>query len=123
MAVRKLNINAKIKASTVLEVIVSMVIIITVFGIAMMIYANVSGMSLSEQKINAQAILAQIIKNTPPIELSGDQESIIGGFTVERSVRPYAENQKLLQVDLKAYDENHRLLAELHQLISADDSQ
>ena len=52
MAGRKL-IRTKIMASTILEVIVAMVIIVVVFGIAMMIYTNVLRMSLSVKKIQA----------------------------------------------------------------------
>jgi len=38
MAGAKLMYNDKVKASTIIEVIISMVIIVVVFGIAMMIY-------------------------------------------------------------------------------------
>ena len=62
MAGRKL-IRTKIMASTILEVIVAMVIIVVVFGIAMMIYTNVLRMSLSVKKIQAQAILKETLYN------------------------------------------------------------
>jgi hypothetical protein len=123
MAGRKLNINMRVNASTVLEVIVSMIIIIAVFGIAMMIYANVTRMSLSAQRIKAQAVLSQIMKDLNEAELSSTQESVVGDFTIERSIKPYAENSKLLEVDLKAYDKNHLPLAELHQLIISGNDQ
>jgi hypothetical protein len=100
-----------------------MMIIILVFGIAMMIYTNVSRQSLSGQKLKAQAILAQIMKEMGKAEQSANQESIIGGFTVERSLKPYAKNGRLLQIDLIAFDQNNQLLAELHQLIIKDDDQ
>lgn len=117
MAGRKLIIVKQIRASTILEVVVSMVIIVIVFGVAMMIYTNVTRISLSGQKIRAQAVLSQIMKGMEDTELSLDQESVTDGFIVKRSVKHYAENNKLLEVDLKAYDENHLFLAELHQLI------
>ena len=123
MAGIKLGLETRVKASTVLEVIVSMVIIITVFGVAMMIYANVTRMSLSNQKIKAEAVLSQVIKDMDKVELSSDQQSVIEGLSVERSVKSYSENNKLLQVDLKAYDQNHQLLAELHQLVIKSDEQ
>ena len=123
MAGIKLGLETRVKASTVLEVIISMVIIIAVFGVAMMIYANVTRMSLSSQKIKAEAVLSQIMKDMDKAELSSDQQSVIDGFTVERSVKLYMENNKLLQVDLKAYDQNHQILAELHQLVIKSDEQ
>jgi hypothetical protein len=44
------KLNTKLSASNILEVIVSMVIIVIVFGIAMMIYSNVLRFSLSAKK-------------------------------------------------------------------------
>jgi len=123
MAGRKLRIATRVKASTILEVVVSMVIIIAVFGIAMMIYANVIRTSLSGQKIKAQAVLSQVMKNMGSAELSSNQGSVIEDFTVERSVKPYSGNSKLLEIDLKAYDKNHLPLAELHQLIIPNNDQ
>lgn len=123
MAGIKLGLETRVKASTVLEVIVSMVIIIGVFGIAMMIYTNVTRASLSGQKLKAEAVLSEVMKNMDKAELSSDQQSVIDGLSVERSVKSYSENNELLQVDLKAYDHNHQLLAELHQLVIKSDEQ
>lgn len=123
MAGRKLIITGRVRASTVLEVVVSMVIIILVFGIAMMIYGNVTRMSLSGQKIRAQAVLTQVMRELPGAEPIEANNSVIAGFMVERSVKAYAENNKLLEVELKAYDDNHQLLATLNQLILVDHDQ
>jgi hypothetical protein len=123
MAGRKLTIAGRARASTVLEVVISMVIIIIVFGIAMMIYGNVTRMSLSGQKIRAEAVLAEVMRGMQGAEPVSDTETIIAGFTIKRSVKTYAENGKLLQVELKAYDENHQVLAELNELILANHDQ
>ena len=100
-----------------------MVIIIVVFGIAMMIYSNVTHMSLSGQKIRAEAVLAEVMRGMQGAEPVANTENVIAGFTIERSVKTYAENDKILQVELKAYDENHHILAELNELILADHDQ
>ena len=123
MAGRKLIIKSRVKASTVLEVVISMVIIVLIFGTAMMIYGNVTRTSLSSQKLRAQAVLAQTMKAIQERASTQDSKSVIAGFTVERTVKPYDGNTKLLEVDLKAYDENNQLLAELNQLILANDAQ
>jgi Tfp pilus assembly protein PilV len=63
MAGSKLIIQHKLKASTIIEVLISMVIIMVVFGMAMMIYANVIRSSLSVKKVRAEAILNEILTN------------------------------------------------------------
>ena len=123
MAGRKLIVKSRVKASIVLEVVVSMVVIVLVFGTAMIIYGNVTRMSLSAQKLRAQAVLAQTMKAVQDTASTQSIKSVIAGFTVERTVKPYDGNTKLLEVDLKAYDENNQLLAELNQLILANDAQ
>jgi len=123
MAGRKLIVKSRAKGSTVLEVVISMVIIVLVFSTAMMIYGNVTRMSLSAQKLRAQAMLAQTMKAVQSTESTQSIKSVIAGFTVERTVKPYDGNTQLLEVDLKAYDENNQLLAELSQLILANDVQ
>lgn len=122
MAGRKLMIKSRAKASTVLEVVISMVVIVLVFGTAMMIYGNVTRMSLPAQKLRAQAVLTRVMKEVRDMEPAEAAKSVIAGFTIERTVKVYDGNSKLLEVDLKAYDENDQLLAELNQLISADDA-
>jgi len=100
-----------------------MVIIVLVFGTAMIIYGNVTRMSLSAQKLRAQAVLAQTMKAVQDTASTQSIKSVIAGFTVERTVKPYGGSAQLLEVDLKAYDENNQLLAELNQLILASDAQ
>ena len=123
MAGTKLTIKSQVKASTILEVVISMVVIVLVFGTAMMIYGNVTRLSLPAQKLRAQAVLAQTMKVIQEAPSTEDAKSLIAGFTVERTVKPYDGNTKLLEVNLKAYDENNQLLAELNQLILANDAQ
>lgn len=122
MAGRKL-VMTKLKASTVLEVVISMVIIVVVFGIAMMIYTNVTHMSLSGQKIKAQAVLTKIMKDAEATGQPLEQEMTIDDLTIESSIKHDVQNDQLLEADLKAYDENHQLLAELRQLIIQKDDQ
>ena len=63
MAGRKLTLNAKLKASTIMEVLIAMITIIVVFGIAMAVYSNILRSSLSVKKIQAQSVLAETLLN------------------------------------------------------------
>jgi len=119
---RKMILGKRVNASSVLEVVISMVIIIVVFDIAMMIYTNITRQSLSGQKIKAQAVLGSMLKYIDGSNSNSYQQSVVDGFTIERSVKHYAGNDKLLEVDLKAYDGNHLLLAELNQLLIQENS-
>lgn len=118
MARAKLMLMDKVKASSVLEVVVAMVIIVLVFGLAMMIYTNVTGMSLSGQKIKAQAILQEKLlyaeKERYPVNKSMDT----AGFRIEQQVGVYGPDTLLNMISLAAYDGNQQKLAIMQKLIS-----
>ena len=111
------KLSGKVKASTIVEVLVSMVIIVAVFGIAMMIYTNVLRMSLSVKKLRAQAILRQVMltaENTPG---NTTQSLNSESFRIEQEVKPYNGDIGLTELHLTAYDENQQKVAELQKVI------
>jgi Tfp pilus assembly protein PilV len=121
MAGNKLNIGAKVQASTILEVVIAMVLIIVVFGIAMMIYTNVLSSSLSVKKIKAQAVLQQTLIKTEQLKGITSQSITVDDFRVEQEVKPYNGSKLLNDIHLTAYDANQRKIAELEKVIINND--
>jgi hypothetical protein len=117
MAGSKLKIQTRVKASTILEVVVSMVIIILVFGIAMMIYANVLRMSLSVKKIKAQAILQETLIKLEQVPATSNLSFSVDDFRVEQEIKPYNNDSGLTEIHLTAYDDNQQKIAELQKVI------
>lgn len=116
MARRKL-IKTKVMASTILEVIIAMVIIILVFGIAMMIYTNVLRMSLSVKKIQAQAVLQETLFNAEKTNNYASQSITVGDFRVEEEVKPFNGDTTLREIHLTAFDSNQQQITELQKVI------
>jgi Tfp pilus assembly protein PilE len=120
MAGKKISIGKKVRASSILEVLISMVVILIVFSIAMAIYTNVLKLSLSIKKIRAQAALQDIlIKSEYQGKLSDDSFST-ADFRIEQEVRTVENFQRLSSVHLTAYDDNQQKVAELQKLIIQD---
>ncbi|MDB5122340.1 MAG: hypothetical protein JWP94_469 [Mucilaginibacter sp.] len=117
MAGRKLKIAAKLNGSTILEVVVAMVIIVIVFGIAMMIFNNVVRMSLSAKKIRAQAILKETLQAAEQRSAVSGQSVTVGEFRIEEDVRPYNNEAYLSDIHLTAYDANAEKITELEKVI------
>jgi Tfp pilus assembly protein PilE len=111
------KLKHQVRASTLMEVVVAMVIIIVVFGIAMMIYTNVLHLSLSAKKLRAQAILVQemvkIEQNPESITQTFNDED----FRIELSSGSYQNDRDLLIVSLSAFDQNQQKIAELKKVI------
>jgi Tfp pilus assembly protein PilE len=117
MAGGKLTIQKRVKGSTLLEVVVSMVIIILVFGIAMMIYANITRSALSAKKIRAQAIMQQALLHLEESDQKGNANFKVGDITIQQIVNSYKDDPDLTEVSLTVYDDNHTEILETHQII------
>ena len=107
------KLNGRVRASTILEVVISMVVIVIVFGIAMMIVTNVTRLSLSGKKLRAAALL-QASADSAIVSKTINMED----FRIEQEVKPCQQNSALLDVHLTAYDQNQQKIAELEKIIS-----
>ncbi len=117
MAGSKLKYNMRLKASSILEVIISMIIILLVFGIAMMIATNVVHSSLSVKKLNAQALLHNVLIKEEQAKEVNTQTYTLDDFRVEQEIKAYNDDAGLTEIHLTAYDANQEKVAELQKLI------
>ncbi len=111
------KLNNRVRASTIMEVVISMIIIVTVFGIAMMIFSNVLRLSLSAKKIRAQALLRETMLNAEHTANNTTQTFNIDDFRVEQEAKPYNGESNLTEIHLTAYDINQQKIAELQKVI------
>src|ERR1700749_5174102 len=95
------KLTAKIKSSTILEVIIAMVIMVLVF-------------SLSAKKLRAQAVLKDILLNSTA---DGNKSVTAEGFRIEQEIKIYANSPNLWEVHLTSYDDNQLKIAELKEII------
>jgi len=117
MAGGKLKYSGRLKASSILEVIISMIVILLVFGIAMMISANVMRSSLSVKKINAEALLHELLIKVEENKENSTQTFTLGDFRVEQEIKTYNSDPALIDIHLTAYDINQEKVAELQKVI------
>jgi len=113
MAGNELKQNGKIgtlKASTLLEVVVSMVLIVVVFTIALTIYTNVLKLSLSARKLRARAVLSELALRADSGSTANSQSIKEWGLRVEQQVSGYQGKAGLQQVSLTAYEEGGQAL-------------
>ncbi len=95
----------KLRASTLLEVVVSMVLIVVVFTIALTIYTNVLKLSLSVRKLTARAVLSELSLRADSGSSASVQTFNKGAIRVEQQMDTYQGNNALQQVSLTAFDE------------------
>jgi len=94
-----------------------MVVIMVVFGIAMMIYANVIQSSLSVKKLRAQEILNQTLQADESSANPTATNFTVEDLSIQQTVKPYLAENNLTEIDLSAYDANGKELIALHKVI------
>lgn len=119
MAGTKLSSTSKVQASTILEVLISMIFIIVVFGIAMMIYTNVLRQSLSVQQLHAQAILKEVLLKAENQSYNFNESFEVDSLRIQQDITTI--DSGIINIHLTAYDNNDKQLAELNKMIIKKD--
>lgn len=96
--------SRKITSATLIEVVVSLVIIMIVFGIAMTIYINVLGSSSSERVLDINLLLKELNDETITANRLFDEQIERGGFRVIKSVEEYNGIKGLVHLHFEVVD-------------------
>ena len=108
----------KLKAATLIESLVAMVIVMLCFGISAMIYVNVMNADNQRLKLSAHlllnetAVLTKTGKNFLDREIKGERLDIKASFT------KYRESSDLTLMTLTAVDKEGKLLGTRKEIIS-----
>ena len=112
-----IKLAAKARASTLLEVIISMIVIVVVFDIAMMIFTNVIRFTTSAKQIRAKAALQDLLVKEEQSKAIVSQSLTLGDLTVEEAVTAYNNQQNLQLIRLTAFDQNRQEVAALQKVL------
>jgi len=112
----KLKDKHKVKASSLVEVLVALVIIMAVFVIAMGIYTRVTQSGISLSKMKAQKEMSRIIQESIQNGDFEGQSIERDNIVYEKSVTAYAGFSDIILIEVKA-DQNGRLLGHLRRLV------
>ncbi|MDQ3192428.1 MAG: hypothetical protein M3Q58_12615 [Bacteroidota bacterium] len=110
-------LTKKIKASTLIEVIVALIIVMISFGIAMAIYVNVTYSDNQIQKLKANLILNETAIKTTNENSFIDEKTEVDGISVVKTVHSYEGIQGLNLLLLEAFDVNMKKIAERKELV------
>jgi len=111
------KVKHRISAYTLIETIIAMVIIMLVFGIAMMIFINVVRTDRIVQRTEVFFKMNEILFET---KNNGDYTDDSFGFDtyeIKRVVINYNAYQNIKQLTVSAYDNEGKLLGEKSELI------
>jgi len=119
MAGNQLKLNGRVQASTIMEVIIAMVLILVVFTIAMMISANVMRASPSAKKQKAAALLQDRMIKAMQNPVTGTATVNAGEFQLSQEIKPSENSKSLVSIRLTALDANADTVAVLQEICPA----
>ena len=115
--IKDTHFGAKLKASTLVEALVAMVIVMLAVGMFTTIYVNVMKSSDHNRKVLASVLLDKIAMETKQKKVFLDEQIKTEEFIVDKKIVPYEGAAGLSVLSLKASDKNEKLLAERNELI------
>lgn len=107
----------KLKASTLAEVLVAMIIVMLSFGIALTIFVNVTGSSAIEQRTRADLIIRSLAASIIDSGNYIDAEVVVSGIKVKREILPWDRTLGLSVLKLTAFDRHGKKISEQTQII------
>jgi hypothetical protein len=111
------KVNEKLKAATLLESIIAMIVIVLCLGIGTMIFVNVLHSDKDKVNLEASLLLNTISKRIQEERIFIDGETIENGYRIQSAFIKYPETENLLQLNMKAFDQNNKLIQERIELI------
>lgn len=112
------KLNTKIKASSLIEVIVALLIILIVYAILTFFIGNISKqLRNNNDKIEAYFIVEKTINETIQNNQFYDDEFVINDITFIKRVVKYQNYNDLYDLKISVYNKNKKLLIEMREII------
>jgi len=111
------KLNHTLKASTLLESLIAMIIIVVCFGVATMIYSNVLDSDKQRLQLKAILVLNQEAIETKIEKKFLESEKQIGDWTIRKTVEKYPQTENVYSISLSVIDRNGKVIATHNELM------
>lgn len=110
-------IEKKIRGYTLVETLTALVLMMLVFGMAMIIFMNVYKTSKSELHLAVHSNMKQIVNETKTTNTYINKTFEYKSYTIHSSFQRYLEAETLLWIKMEAYDQTGRLITIHNELL------
>lgn len=98
------KLNQHIKAFTILESMVAMVIVMTVFSLSSMVIINVSSSGVTQQKRNAHQLIRALRNETLKEKRFLDEQFEVNDLLIQKTILDYPESEELKVLSIEAFN-------------------
>lgn len=111
-------LKSKIKAATILESLIAMVIIMVCIGVSSMIYLNVLDSDKERLQMKLRLLLNDEVSLLKQESLFVDSEKQVEGFTIKVNVSRFDGANNVWVLKLQALDSNGKLILSRNELVT-----
>lgn len=111
------KLTHKLKASTLIEALVAMIIIVVIYTIGLTIFINVNKANNNRLKIEAFLQLEDIVANTKKEARYLDETYDLNNMKIEKIITKYDNNNNLNLLQIKVLTKDNKLLAEHREVV------
>jgi type II secretory pathway pseudopilin PulG len=111
------KISYTVRAATLLETVIAMIVIIVVFGIAMTIFNNVTGSSLSARKVQASGLLQDMLAKAEAAGEYRDTTFSVGDLDLYQTCKAFPEQGGLTEITLSATDSSRANILTIRKVV------
>ena len=112
--------NKKLPATTIVETIMSMLLVFIAFGIGIGVYTNILRNDAISAQSSAATILQRLALEAKTKDRMLDETLTVANFRIEKKVSLYkglSNTNDLYRLELKAFDPNDRLICSHESLL------
>jgi len=114
---KKNIIYDRVKASTLVESLIAMVIMVVCLGVGTMIYTNVLDSDKQRNKLKAMLLIKKESMEIRSEKNFLDAEKQIGDWIIQRTVEKYDQTENIYKLALSVIDPNKKIIAVHNELI------
>lgn len=113
----------KVKATTIMETVIAMTIILILFLIAGSVLINISKSGLTEKKIKASAILDQYYDGLKITEAPFQNTELVDHFVITTEATEYVNKSGVILVRCSVSNESGEIIAEQKRILTVKSEQ
>ena len=114
------KVNQRLKASTLMESLIAMVIMVVCLGVATMIYTNVLSSDKQRNQLKAMFLANEEAGKTKAEKNFLDSEIQAGDWIIKKTVAKYEQTENLYKLSLTVLDRNKKIIVTRNELIPVE---
>jgi len=114
------KLNPWLKASTLIESLIAMIIMVVSLGIGTLIYTNIMNSDKHRKELKAILLVNKDVVEVKAEKKFIDSEKQIGDWIIKTAVEKYDQSESLYKLSVSVIDQNKKVIIVRNELIPGE---